>query len=263
MVHFDAHCDRRRLSGFQIHHGAPFRRPSKDFLIQKTIQIGIRGSLNDPDVWKFIKIPERIVSIEEFYDSGWRAVMAEARKVVGEGPIHQFWWMVSTRFMLPAPEHLKWVDSRPMNPTNDSQPTRITAIQGDVVEVAPPFDATGRRPLEQASFEILCVVSESVASKIRHEPRKITRSIYRFCLTLVLSRHRSCRRLKRENHSRYNGAFPCIRTLLGRIAFEQLFAGTEWISRLPIKKWKLWPRWRGSFDPCAAWPLTATRPGTG
>ena len=38
---------------------------------------------------------------------------------------------------------------------------------GDVVEVAPPFDPSGTTALVGASimFEILCVVSESVASR--------------------------------------------------------------------------------------------------
>ena len=76
MVHFDAHCDTGDdYLGSKFHHGAPFRRAVEEGLLdpQRTIQIGIRGPLNDPDVWKFSEDSGmRVVSIEEFYDSGWR-----------------------------------------------------------------------------------------------------------------------------------------------------------------------------------------------
>ena len=56
MVHFDAHCDTGDdYLGSKFHHGAPFRRAVEEGLLdpKRTVQIGIRGSLNDPDIWKF------------------------------------------------------------------------------------------------------------------------------------------------------------------------------------------------------------------
>ena len=56
LIHFDAHCDTGDdYLGSKFHHGAPFRRAAEEGLTdpQRTIQIGIRGSLNDLDIWKF------------------------------------------------------------------------------------------------------------------------------------------------------------------------------------------------------------------
>jgi guanidinopropionase len=56
MVHIDAHCDTGDdYLGSRFHHGAPFRRAVEEGLLdpKRVIQIGIRGSLNHPDMWKF------------------------------------------------------------------------------------------------------------------------------------------------------------------------------------------------------------------
>ena len=56
MVHFDAHCDTGDdYLGSKFHHGSPFRRAVEEGLLDpsRTIQIGIRGGLNDADQWKF------------------------------------------------------------------------------------------------------------------------------------------------------------------------------------------------------------------
>ena len=173
MVHFDAHCDTGDdYLGSKFHHGAPFRRAVEEGLLdpQRTIQIGIRGPLNDPDVWKFSENSGmRVVSIEEFYDSGWRAVMAEARKVVGEGPTY-----ISFDVDGLDPVYAPGTGTPEVGgfTTHEAQQMirSLSGLQlfgGDVVEVAPPFDPSGTTALVGASimFEILCVVSESVASR--------------------------------------------------------------------------------------------------
>src|SRR5215470_9908830 len=56
MIHFDAHCDTGDdYLGSKFHHGAPFRRAVEEGLLdpKRVIQIGIRGSVNDRDMWKF------------------------------------------------------------------------------------------------------------------------------------------------------------------------------------------------------------------
>ena len=173
MVHFDAHCDTGDdYLGSKFHHGAPFLRAVEEGLLdpQRTIQIGIRGPLNDPDVWKFSEDSGmRVVSIEEFYDSGWRAVMAEARKVVGEGPTY-----ISFDVDGLDPVYAPGTGTPEVGgfTTHEAQQMirSLRGLQlfgGDVVEVAPPFDPSGTTALVGASimFEILCVVSESVASR--------------------------------------------------------------------------------------------------
>ena len=173
MVHFDAHCDTGDdYLGSKFPHGAPFRRAVEEGLLdpQRTIQIGIRGPLNDPDVWKFSEDSGmRVVSIEEFYDSGWRAVMAEARKVVGDGPTY-----ISFDVDGLDPVYAPGTGTPEVGgfTTHEAQQMirSLRGLQlygGDVVEVAPPFDPSGTTALVGASimFEILCVVSESVASR--------------------------------------------------------------------------------------------------
>ena len=54
MVHIDAHCDTGDdYLGSRFHHGAPFRRAVEEGLIdpKHVIQIGIRGSLSNVDMW--------------------------------------------------------------------------------------------------------------------------------------------------------------------------------------------------------------------
>ena len=173
MVHFDAHCDTGDdYLGSKFHHGAPFRRAVEEGLLdpKRTIQIGIRGPLNDPDIWKFSQdTGMRVVSIEEFYDSGWRAVMEEARRVVGEGPTY-----ISFDVDGLDPVYAPGTGTPEVGGFTTHEAQRmIRSLQGlqlcggDVVEVSPPFDPSGTTALVGASimFEILCVVSESVASR--------------------------------------------------------------------------------------------------
>ena len=92
LVHIDAHCDTGDdYMGSRFHHGAPFRRAVEEGLIdpKRVIQIGIRGTTNDPDMWGFSqRSGMRVVSMDEFADIGWRAAGGEARRVVGSGPIY-------------------------------------------------------------------------------------------------------------------------------------------------------------------------------
>ena len=92
MVHFDAHCDTGDdYLGSKFHHGAPFRRAVEEGLLdpKKTIQIGIRGSLNDLDIWKFSHdTGMRVVYMEEFAERGWKSIIEEAREIVGDSPTY-------------------------------------------------------------------------------------------------------------------------------------------------------------------------------
>ena len=51
------------------------------------MQIGIRGSLNDPDIWKFSHDSGmRVIYIEEFFERGWKDVIEKANPIVGPEP---------------------------------------------------------------------------------------------------------------------------------------------------------------------------------
>ena len=171
MVHFDAHCDTGDdYLGSRFHHGAPFRRAVEEGLLdpKRTIQIGIRGSLNEPDVWQFSHDSGmRVVYIEEFYELGPKGVIEEARKIVGDG---QTYISFDVDGLDPVfapgtgtPEVGGFTTLEAQMMIRGLQ--GLNLIGGDVVEVAPPFDPSGNTALVGATmmFEILCVVAEAVA----------------------------------------------------------------------------------------------------
>ncbi|MBM3546896.1 MAG: agmatinase [Alphaproteobacteria bacterium] len=173
MVHFDAHCDTGDdYLGSRFHHGAPFRRAVEEGLLdpKRTIQIGIRGSLNDPDQWKFSHdTGMRVVYMEEFYELGPKGVIAEARRVVGDGPTYVSFDVDGLDPVYApgtgTPEVGGFSTLEAMMMIRGLQ--GLNLIGGDVVEVAPPFDHTGNTALVGATvmFEILCIVAESVARR--------------------------------------------------------------------------------------------------
>ena len=169
LVHFDAHCDTGDdYMGSRFHHGAPFSRAVEEGLLDpgRTIQIGIRGSLNDPDVWKFSHDSGmRVVYIEEFFERGWQSVVEEARQIVGDGPTY-----ISFDVDALDPVFAPGTGTPEVGgySTLEAQLmiralSGLNLVGGDVVEVAPPFDPTGNTALVGATmmFEILCVVAES------------------------------------------------------------------------------------------------------
>lgn len=169
MIHIDAHCDTGDdYMGSRFHHGAPFRRAVEEGLLDpaRTIQIGIRGTTNDPDMWGFSqRSGMRVLPMEEFDDKGWRYAAEEARRVVGSGPTYLTFDIDS-------------LDPSQAPGTGTPEAGGITALQairllrelrgidfvgGDLVEVSPPFDVGTLTAFNGASvlFEILCLLTEA------------------------------------------------------------------------------------------------------
>ena len=173
MVHFDAHCDTGDdYLGSKFHHGAPFRRAVEEGLLdpKRTIQIGIRGALNDADVWKFSHdTGMRVIYIEEFYELGPKGVIEEARRVVGDGPTY-----VSFDVDGLDPVYAPGTGTPEVGGFSTLEAQLmvrglqgLNLIGGDVVEVAPPFDPSGNTALVGATmmYEILCVVADAIAAR--------------------------------------------------------------------------------------------------
>ena len=173
MVHFDAHCDTGDdYLGSRFHHGAPFRRAVEEGLLdpKRTIQIGIRGGVNELDHWKFSHDSGmRVVYMEEFYELGVKAVIEEARRVVGDGPTY-----VSFDVDGLDPVYAPGTGTPEIGGFTSLEAQLmlrglrgLDLIGGDVVEVAPSFDQTGNTALTGATmmFEILCLLAESFASR--------------------------------------------------------------------------------------------------
>ena len=170
MVHFDAHSDTADsyFGGERYTHGTPFRRAVEEGLLdpKRVVQIGIRGSLYDAHDMDFARDSGmRVITIEEFYDLGVDAVIAEARRVAGDGPTY-----VSFDVDGLDPVYAPGTGTPEIGGFTTHEAQRmirglqgLDLVGGDVVEVAPPFDPSGNTAIVGATimFEILCVLAEA------------------------------------------------------------------------------------------------------
>ena len=150
----------------------PFRRAVEEDLLdpRRTVQIGIRGSLYtkaDYDYRREVGI--RTIVIEEYFKMGVEAVIAEARRVVGDGPTY-----ISFDVDGLDPVYAPGTGTPEIGgfSTFEAQTMLrglrgLDLIGGDVVEVAPPFDPSGNTALVGANlmFEILCVLADSLTRR--------------------------------------------------------------------------------------------------
>jgi agmatinase len=164
MIHIDAHCDTGgEFDQSKFHHGGPFRNAVLDGVLDPTrvIQIGIRGSADY--LWEFsYDSGMTVIHAEKFAAMGLDAVLAKARAVVGDGPTYLSFDIdsldpsfapgtgtpeiggLTTREVQAILRGLKGVDF----------------VGGDVVEVAPQYDATTNTAHAGAQilFEILSLM---------------------------------------------------------------------------------------------------------
>ncbi len=173
MVHFDAHTDTwdRYFGESKYTHGTPFRRAIEEGLLdpKRTVQIGIRGALyTDSDKQWGLDQGIRVIEIEEFHALGIDGTIAEARRVVGDGPTY-----VSFDVDALDPVYAPGTGTPEIGglTTYDSQQMirglrGLDLVGGDVVEVSPPFDMSGNTALVAVTmmFEVLCLLAERVAS---------------------------------------------------------------------------------------------------
>lgn len=168
MVHFDSHTDlyRSYFGGTLYTHGTPFRRAVEEGLLdpRRVVQIGIRGTAYDREDRDFAEAEGiRVIPVEEVFDRGIPAVMAEAREIVGDARTYLSY---DIDFVDPA--------FAPGTGTPEvGGPTSFQALQvvrelagvnivgADLVEVSPPFDPSGATAFLGASilFEILCILA--------------------------------------------------------------------------------------------------------
>ena len=174
MVHFDAHSDTNDeyFNGQKYTHGTPFRRAVEEGLLdpKRVVQIGIRGSVYDAHDLDFAReTGMRVIHIEEFFELGVDAVIAEARRVVGDGPTY-----VSFDVDGLDPVYAPGTGTPEIGGFSTFDAQRMLRglqglhlVAGDVVEVAPPFDPSGNTALVGATlmFEILCVLADAIARR--------------------------------------------------------------------------------------------------
>ena len=174
MIHVDAHSDTndRYFGDNRYTHGTPFRRAVEEGLLdpKRTIQIGIRGSIYSEDDMAFAEgAGMRVVYMEEFAKVGVERVIAEARRVAGEGPCY-----ISFDVDGLDPVYAPGTGTPEIGGLTTLEAQHLirgleglNLIGGDVVEVSPPFDPSGNTALVGATmmFEILCVLAKAVAER--------------------------------------------------------------------------------------------------
>ncbi|MBV8471937.1 MAG: agmatinase [Alphaproteobacteria bacterium] len=146
LIHFDAHCDTSgEYEGAKFHHGGPFRHAVLDGVLdpERTIQIGIRGPAEF--LWEFsYDSGMTVIHIEDMAKLGVEGVIEKAREVVGDGPTY-ISFDVDGLDPTFAPG-TGTPEAGGITPREAQAILRglrgIDVIGGDVVEVAPQYDAT-------------------------------------------------------------------------------------------------------------------------
>jgi agmatinase len=165
LVHIDAHCDTGGpFEGAKFHHGGPFRQAVLAGVLdpERTIQIGIRGGAEY--LWEFsYDSGMTVIHAEELQRLGLAKTAKRIREVVGEGPTYVSFDVDS---LDPAfapgtgtPEAGGLSTREAMELVRSC--AGLDIIGGDVVEVAPQYDATTNTAQAGAQmlFEILSVVA--------------------------------------------------------------------------------------------------------
>ena len=167
LVHIDAHCDTSGpYDGNKFHHGGPFRNAALDGVLdpERTIQIGIRGRAEP--LWDFsYDTGMTVIHVEDYERMGSEAVVKEIHRVCGDGPTYISFDVDGIDPAFTPGTGTPEVGG--LTPRNGQDIIRgcqgLNLIGGDVVEVAPPFDAAGNTSLVGANlmWEILCVLADS------------------------------------------------------------------------------------------------------
>ena len=167
MVLFDSHTDlfHSYFGGRKFTHGTPFRRAIEEGLLdpKRVVQIGIRGTTYDMEDRDFAAaVGVRVIAIEELFERGITDVMAEARDIVGDQPVY-----VSYDIDFVDPAFAPGTGTPEVGGPNSRQALQVVRelaglkiVGADVVEVSPPFDASGGTAWLAVSvmFELLCVM---------------------------------------------------------------------------------------------------------
>jgi agmatinase len=173
MVHIDAHADTSgEYEGSKFHHGGPFRQAVLDGVLDpdRTIQIGIRGGASW--LWEFsFESGMTVLRMDEVAAMGIPAVIAKARAIVGAGPVYVSFDVDSIDPGFAPGTGTPEVGG--LTPREVMELLRglvgLDVVAGDVVEVAPQYDATSNTAQigAQMAFQILClmVLAPSYAAK--------------------------------------------------------------------------------------------------
>jgi agmatinase len=174
LLHIDAHCDTSApFEGSKFHHGGPFRQAVLDGVLdpERTIQIGIRGGAEY--LWEFSYASGMtVIHAEEVARLGIGAIVAKIRDVVGKAATY-----VSFDIDALDPAFAPGTGTPEIGGLSTREALELlrgcaglNVVGGDVVEVAPQYDAgtITAQAAAQILFEIVCLVA--LARAQRREP---------------------------------------------------------------------------------------------
>ncbi len=176
LIHVDAHSDTGDdyFGGQKLTHGTPFRRAIEDGVLdpKRMVQIGIRGTMYSTDErdWALDQ-GIRIIDMDEVAEKGIPHAIAEARRVVGNGPTY-FTFDIDSIDPAFAPgtgtPEIGGLTSRDALQLVRGF-RRLDLVGADMVEVSPPLDQSGGTALVGASiaFELLCLLAEARTERER------------------------------------------------------------------------------------------------
>jgi guanidinobutyrase len=166
LVHVDAHADvNADMFGERIAHGTPFRRAVEEGLLDcdRVFQIGLRGSGYAADDFDWPRQQGfTLIPAHEVWYQSLAPLMARVRQTIGDAPCYLSF-------------DIDGIDPAYAGGTGTpeigglSVPQALEIIRGcaglnlvgcDLVEVSPPYDASGNTALLGANllFEMLCVL---------------------------------------------------------------------------------------------------------
>ena len=173
MLHIDAHCDTGGpYEGSKFHHGGPFRQAVLDGVLdpERVIQIGIRGGAEY--LWEFSYASGMtVIHAEEAVAMGVDAVVAKARAVIGDGPAYLSFDVDSL-----DPGFAPGTGTPEVGGLAPREALTIIRgcfgldfVGGDVVEVAPQYDATTNTAqcAAQMLFTELALMAEALRRRGR------------------------------------------------------------------------------------------------
>jgi guanidinopropionase len=171
LVHVDAHIDcTDRITDSTLHHGGPFKNAVLDGALDphRTVHIAIRDPAAEFETFA-LETGQTVIDIDRFYDMGIKGVIAETRRIVGDGPTY-----ISFDIDGLDPAYAPGTGTPAVGGITSYEAKRL--LQGlrgldivgcDIVEVSPPFDWSGITALAgaQMMYEMLCLAAESFAKR--------------------------------------------------------------------------------------------------
>jgi guanidinobutyrase len=166
LIHIDAHTDiNDTMFGERIAHGTPFRRAMEEGLLDplRVTQIGVRGTGYAADDFDWSRDQGfTVVQAEECWGKSLAPLMDQVRARVGDGPVY-----LSFDIDGLDPSFAPGTGTPEIGGLTIWQALEIirgcrglNLVGGDLVEVAPVYDATGNTSLVAANllYEMLCVL---------------------------------------------------------------------------------------------------------